>query len=1294
MNVFRKGTQHCRDLGSGVGTRSKLLLRLNLLLAVVLLGLAGLGVLPTGWPLDALSRPFLGFCLAGLVLVWMMTTRVPVPAGGTGSAALRAARGVDWLAVLVAVAAVAGAGLSEGEPDRLVRTAGLVLGFGLGALVIREALFVACDRSPGALAARARLHLEFVADWLVLPLFVFNGLGVAALVTLLSPVVLDPILAAVDRTLAFGLDLTLPGRSIVARALDLFHQAAPVLPLAVLGVLFRPGRREGRDHSTLLMALVLAGALCWVVNLMAPSAGPGPFGQVGASPEAAPLAAPVHRDALPALPVAWTTLALMAVFARRRRLFWWLLPVGLLSAAGGVTSGQHGLLACLLAVPLALAVWPLAGLLRRRGGKEPVRPGLDGLVLVLSPAALGIGLALLWQKQLFHPAAAWFLFAALTALTARAAVRVAGRLGPEPDAEAPVSISPGRRDREGLRLQQVLLLFFCSGLTGLVYEVVFQRELALVFGSTARATTTVLSVYMAGLAIGAFAGGRISDRVRSPLRFYALVEALVGLVCFCAPALFDLTNRIYLALVQGLRLSTALEGVVQVACCSLVVMLPALLMGTTMPLLAKQATPELSRLRRNVALLYSANTLGAAVGTLVAAYWMIAALGIDGSLRLATLVNFGVAAVAFWLAGRVSQPGPEGNGRPGAPRWGGAFGKALVVAAGLVGFVSFALEVLWIHLLSVVAGTSVYAFGLMLFSFLAGLGLGSIWIAHWRIADHLRPARLAVTIMALGICVLLLLPIWDKVPPFLGLYGRVSFADTFAQREFVRFAVCFGMMIVPTLLIGMIFPQLVDLSTRSIDALGRHVGLVSFSNTLGNILGAVVAGLVLIPLLGSFGTSLLLGAAAVLLGAVLALWSAGRWRWLLAGGGFFVTVVLLVGLPGWNLTALTMGTNVYFRYQPYGRPVEMLEGLDGGISTVARAERDGRVVTTMLTNGKFQGDDHDEMRAQSRFALYPLLHCPARGRALVIGLGTGVTAGVLRAAGFQSIDIAELSAEIADLARRYFGHVNGRVLDDPRTRLYVTDGRNLLMVRDQRYDLISMEVSSIWFAGAANLYNREFYQLARRRLRPGGVLQQWIQLHHISPADIVSILVTLRSVFDHVVLYWGGDQGVLVASMQPLELEYGYLARLEASAGMLPFRRLMKWDSFWPMIGERLLDRESIDDFVAAMADVRGVRPEELISTDRNRLLEYSTPKGNVRPHGMRETVSLLSRFHSPSGDRDLVGPDGTRDLMLGARLLGASRFDAAREHLERAADSTLPGVRTTAERLLARLRDEGVSQK
>jgi spermidine synthase len=265
----------------------------------------------------------------------------------------------------------------------------------------------------------------------------------------------------------------------------------------------------------------------------------------------------------------------------------------------------------------------------------------------------------------------------------------------------------------------------------------------------------------------------------------------------------------------------------------------------------------------------------------------------------------------------------------------------------------------------------------------------------------------------------------------------------------------------------------------------------------------------------------------------------------------------------------------------------------------------------LLTNGKFQGNDAvvGEMQAQIGFALAPLLHQDLRGQALVIGYGTGATARVFHEAGFEKVDIAELSADIVRMADRYFASVNANVSKQAGVELHVTDGRNLLLLSDKRYDVVSIEISSIWFAGAASLYNKEFYELVRARLTPRGVLQQWVQLHRLSPIDILTIIGTLRSEFRYVTVYMIGSQGIIVATNDQLRAAPSERAMemLQQAPGLADVRRIAERD-IAELPRDILLGSEGVDRLIASFGD----EPSLWWSTDDNLRLEYSTPKANV----------------------------------------------------------------------------------
>jgi spermidine synthase len=315
------------------------------------------------------------------------------------------------------------------------------------------------------------------------------------------------------------------------------------------------------------------------------------------------------------------------------------------------------------------------------------------------------------------------------------------------------------------------------------------------------------------------------------------------------------------------------------------------------------------------------------------------------------------------------------------------------------------------------------------------------------------------------------------------------------------------------------------------------------------------------------------------------------------------------------MKVMTNGANVYFsgRRSPE-ELVYVAEDVHGGLTSVAR---EGRVLT-LYTNGKFQGDNWYEVAAQRSFAHFPCLFVGGFDRALVIGLGTGTTLGTLAAYPFKELDVVEISPSIVEAARRYFADANRGALADPRVTLALDDGRNMLLTSPKRFDLVTIEVSSVWFAGAANLYSAEFYALVASKLTDGGVMQQWVQLHHIGWRELAVTLHSVRSAFAHVALFVSGNQGIVVAAQRPLVASRAHLAELSDHPEVAS--TLGEVSTLEELLGRILVSDAELDRFIAdGMAQGSG----PTLSTDENLYLEYATPKGNV----MGYEASLYAMF-------------------------------------------------------------------
>ncbi|MGD0526026.1 MAG: spermidine synthase [Polyangiaceae bacterium] len=724
------------------------------------------------------------------------------------------------------------------------------------------------------------------------------------------------------------------------------------------------------------------------------------------------------------------------------------------------------------------------------------------------------------------------------------------------------------------------LLYFASGAVGLVDEVIFFKYLSLAFGATAHASSAVLVAFMGGLALGAMAAARFDARVKRPLLVYGALEVAVGALCAVAPWLFGGVTRLYASMAGGTSSLATLE-LVRTGLAAAVVLLPTVAMGATLPLVARVAAAGAGATddgARRVASLYAANTAGGAVGALLGAYAILPALGLATSLRAGALVSAAIGATAMLLArgAPASAPASEAEATPPAaqPSSAGAVPLGVFVAAGASGLLVFASEVVFVHLLALVDGTSVYVFGLVLAVFLVALAAGAS--ASRALEGRAGPAALSASLAISGLVLAACLPVWDRLPDLFVAVGPV--VPAWWQREVVRGLVAALAMGLPAACMGMTFPLVLAALAPRADR-GARIGVATAVNTVASMAGSLVAGFVLLP---AFGSQRACGAIALAYAAAALVVGTHRQRWIgvvALGASLFVLFV-----PRWDLARLSSGANVYFERQPeQGRVLWIDEDLHGGVVTVTRKGD----TTTLWTNGKYQGDTAWQMAPQRGFADVPAMFVPRFGRALVIGLGTGVTLEETAHFPFERIDVAELSPGIVTAAQSFFGGVNGGVLDDPRVRVRLEDGRNLLLVEKERYDLVTVEVTSIWFSGAANLYNREFYEIAASKLTPGGVLSQWIQLHHTTMREVASQMATARAVFPHAAFFIRG-QGVMVLGAEPLR------ARSDAD------------------LGDLVLADETMDAFIDDVCEKGGLTRESLISTDDNLRLEYATPRNNV----------------------------------------------------------------------------------
>lgn len=728
----------------------------------------------------------------------------------------------------------------------------------------------------------------------------------------------------------------------------------------------------------------------------------------------------------------------------------------------------------------------------------------------------------------------------------------------------------------------VLLLFFLSGACGLVYEVVWMRELTLVFGATAPATSTILASFFAGLALGSFWLGRAIDRGWAPLRVYAALEAGVGVFAFLMPFLLSGLDDVYVLLHRRFDASPAQLTAARFTLSFLLLLVPATLMGGTLPVLVKFFADRRERLGWTAARLYAVNTLGAVVGTLGAGFFLILLLGLREAAWLAGVVNLLLAGAALLLARHLeSVPPLTPDRQPPAGEYPERIARLALFTAGVSGFCGLALEVLWTRALVFFLDNSTHAFSTMLTAFLLGIALGGFAAARVARSGASRVAWLGATQLLVGLTALLAMPILNGSSPVIQQLSSTA-VDAWLPWKWMglRFATSLSVMLVPTLLMGMTLPLAIEICTRSSAVAGTSVGKVYATNTLAGVAGSLIAGFALIPAVG-IRTGIVLVAALNLLAGMIVLFvgrvAGPRVRWpaaLVSAGAFGLVAAAL----------FTGGPAVLSSYYERMESVAVLS-YDEGVGSTVKVFRDERGDKFLSIDGfPVAGTSPGMQDAQKSLAHVPMLLTPVPSpRVNIIGFGSGGTSSGIYRYGVSRIDCVELVPGVIEAAR-WFPEMNRGILDARGYTLIPGDGRNYALVSEARYDVISIDATSPKMAGNGSLYTIEFYRLLRERLSEDGLLVQWLPFHLLSDTETRMTARTFQAVFPHTTLWLSPmrHHGVLAGTMKPLRIDVEALRqKLELPATreeLEPFHTTTVLDFLsWFVMGEEALARYAGD---------------------------------------------------------------------------------------------------------------------
>lgn len=717
--------------------------------------------------------------------------------------------------------------------------------------------------------------------------------------------------------------------------------------------------------------------------------------------------------------------------------------------------------------------------------------------------------------------------------------------------------------------QTISLIAWCfifSGATGLIYEVLWARLLGLVFGATTLAVSTVLAAFMGGLALGSAFASRYGPRLVRPLRVYGLLEIVIAIYALLVPLLFHAVDRVYPIIWQQFHPGYFAFSVWRFLLSSLLLLIPTTLMGATLPVLSQAIVHSHGRDASSVTRLYACNLAGAILGTLMAGFVLLPTLGIKITIVVAAGLNVLVGAIA--ILAEQNSINQQKRLRQVVAESATALVKTInghsfwMAAAAVSGFVTISTQVAWTRLLTMVIGSSTYAFSLVVSLFLIGLAGGAWIVGRAKFTAWLRRAVLLTELLtALSLFLSLFVVNW--IPMLLvGLGLRLSVTSWFGLLALQ--ILCAGVLILlPSILMGMVMPLVLMWASSNTKSAVALVGRTYAVNTVGAIGGAFVTGFILIPRTSTKFTLLFAAALCLIVGgwayeaskvdpassAAPALKRAGA-----IGLTAVAVLMLLIFAPRLNLADLSIGA--------YDSLIRLLaqtrEGVtqgsanqardahkllmfeEGTTSTVSVREDEGTI--SMAINGRTNASDSVfDMPTQVMLAQIPILIAPHPARGLVIGFATGVSVGAMLQSPIESVTCVEL--ERATIAgSRFFEHVNNKPLLDQRVKLVIDDARTYLRITPERYDIIASEPSHPWVPGVANLFTREFFQIGRESLSEDGVFVQWLQIYQLSTDSMRSVLATYKSVFPHVMVFrvGGASKGkdlILVGSNKPLNLD-------------------------------------------------------------------------------------------------------------------------------------------------------------
>jgi len=746
----------------------------------------------------------------------------------------------------------------------------------------------------------------------------------------------------------------------------------------------------------------------------------------------------------------------------------------------------------------------------------------------------------------------------------------------------------------------ILLIFFISGFTGLVYEVVWIRLFGLIFGNTTLAISAVLSAYMLGLALGSKIIGRLTDRMTRHIKIYALLEVGIGVTAILILLLQSAVGQIFSFIYFYLQDSTFLFRVIQFII-AFILMLPAtLFMGGTFPLLAHVIVKNESDLGCGIGTLYSINTLGAVAGSFVTGFFLIRILGVSQTVYLSALLNFLIALSAFGLyrfsvkseAVRFNETSPPLVDTT-ARRV-----KIVIWVMAISGFASLSYEVLWTRVLVFVLTNSVFAFSVMLTTFLFGIGLGGFFGGKWSDKVKRQMSFLGIVEFAIGLSgffagVVLVNLGWIHNNIF-SIGPKTSWWDW----NGIRFLEAFFVMFVPAFFMGVSFPVAARIAIPQLKKIGSGLGRIYFYNTLGGVVGSFTAGVIFISLIGTHFTLILMVMINIFLGLYLIriehkVISKQLLYFLFLPAFLLLFIVTVKILPS------KLFTVAYSHVEKGAKLIDYREGIEGTVTvheTLPPFERVRRIDVDGLN---VAGSSFMLRTLQILQGQLPFLVKPDAESVVQIGFGTGQTSHSVLLHHIEKFNLAEISKDVLELSDIYFRDLNHGVINNPNFNYRILDGRNYIKYTRNRFDIIMNDANYAVATSSANLFTKEHFENCRRKLTPGGILSTWMTVD-LDPGDFAIVLKTFQSVFPYCTLWMAPNcinkQVVLIGSTKPLKIDFLKAQKMFNDPEIKKDLSSVNINSVYDLLSCLILDS----------AGIKSISEKAMVNSDNHPVLEFS----------------------------------------------------------------------------------------